>query len=307
MRELTARINANLAVYTGVIETARTNNRAGNPVGSSYLSEASSLMQETILPDAQRLYQATSSQVDEETTASTRIPSPVILIVTATILFGAFAHRWLARRTRRRVNIGLVAGGLAIMVMVVWVGTALVISTAVSRSAQNTAATSLKTVTNLAITAQQARADETLSLIRRGDEDVRKQSYYQRIETMQQELAEYLERDDSIDKSALAEADQLLAKWRAADERINAYISVGNYQAATQVALGTGQDDSTPAFDKLEAALAEGIQKSRERLRADITRAGRTLSGATVGAVVLSLGAAMAVALGLWPRMSEYR
>ena len=29
---------------TGLVETARTNNRAGNPVGSSYLSEASALM-----------------------------------------------------------------------------------------------------------------------------------------------------------------------------------------------------------------------------------------------------------------------
>ncbi len=307
MQELLARINANLAVYTGLIETARTNNRAGNPVGSSYLSEASSLMQETILPDAQRLYQETSSRVDEETTASTRIPAPVILVVTATIIFGAFAHRWLSRRTRRRVNIGLVAGGLAIMVMVIWVGTALTISTAVSRSAKDTAAESLKTVTNLAITAQQARADETLSLIRRGDEDVRKQSYYQRIETMQQQLAEYLERSNSIDKTDLANANDLLAKWRAADERINAYISVGNYQAATQVALGTGEDDSTPAFDKLEAALSDGIQHSRDQLRSDIASARRVLSGATIGGVVLSLGAAMAVALGLWPRMGEYR
>lgn len=307
LRELLGRINANLAVYTGLIETARTNNRAGNPVGSSYLSEASSLMQETILPDAQRLYQETSSRVDSETTASTRVPAPVILIVTATIVFGAFAHRWLARRTRRRVNIGLVAGGLAIMIMVIWVGTALAISTATSRNAKDNAAESLKTITNLAITAQQARADETLSLIRRGDEDVRKQSYYQRIDTMQQQLAQYLERNDSIDKTDLQNADQLLAKWRAADERINAYISVGNYQAATQVALGTGEDDSTPAFDKLEAALNDGIQESRDQLRRDINSARRVLSGATVGGVVLSLGAAAAVALGLWPRMSEYR
>ena len=81
MQELLGRINAQLAVYTGLIETARTNNRAGNPVGSSYLSEASSLMQETILPDAQRLYEETSSRVDAETTASTRIPAPVILVV----------------------------------------------------------------------------------------------------------------------------------------------------------------------------------------------------------------------------------
>jgi hypothetical protein len=307
LRELLGRINANLTVYTGLIETARTNNRAGNPVGSSYLSEASSLMQETILPDAQRLYQETSSRVDSETTASTRVPAPVILIVTATIVFGAFAHRWLARRTRRRVNIGLVAGGLAIMIMVIWVGTALAISTATSRNAKDNAAESLKTITNLAITAQQARADETLSLIRRGDEDVRKQSYYQRIDTMQQQLAQYLERNDSIDKTDLQNADQLLARWRAADERINAYISVGNYQAATQVALGTGEDDSTPAFDKLEAALNDGIQESRDQLRRDILSARRVLSGATVGGVVLSLGAAAAVALGLWPRMGEYR
>jgi hypothetical protein len=31
------------------------------------------------------------------------------------------------------------------------------------------------------------------------------------------------------------------------------------------------------------------------------------LSGATVGAAVLSVVAALAVSLGLWPRLSEYR
>ena len=54
------------------------------------------------------------------------------------------------------MNIGLVAGGLAISVMIVWVGTALTLSTVGSRAAKNTAADSLRTVTNLAITAQQA-------------------------------------------------------------------------------------------------------------------------------------------------------
>lgn len=307
MIQLLGRINAQLAVYTGLIETARTNNRMGNPVGSSYLSEASALMQQQILPDAQRLYEETSARVDAETTASTRIPAPVLIVVAATLLFGVFGHRWLADRTRRRVNVGLIAGGLAIVVMIIWVGSALIISTAGSRAAKNTAAESLKAVTNLAITAQQARADETLSLIRRGDEDVRKRSYYQRVESMHAQLADYLGRNDAIAKSDLANADQLLTKWRQADERINAYISVGNYQAATQVALGTGEDDSTPAFDKLDAALSLGIRESRNQLRNDILSARRVLSGTTVGGVVLSVGAALAVALGLWPRLSEYR
>ncbi|HEX9175474.1 MAG TPA: hypothetical protein VF874_05030, partial [Mycobacterium sp.] len=198
MLELLGRINARLAVYTGLIETARTNNRAGNPVGSSYLSEASSLMQQQILPDAQRLYDETSARVDAETTASTNIPTLLIVLVAATLLFGAYSNRWLAQKTQRRLNFGFVAGGLAVLIMVMWVGTVLAISTTDSRSAKGTAADSLKTITNLAIMAQQARADETLALIRRGDEDIRKQSYYQRIDTMHQLLDEYTKRKDAI-------------------------------------------------------------------------------------------------------------
>ncbi|OJZ73893.1 hypothetical protein BRW65_11000 [Mycobacterium paraffinicum] len=305
--QLLGRINAELAVYTGLIEIARTNNREGNPVGSSYLSEASGLMQSTILPDAAQLYQATSERVDAETTASTQIPAPVILVVTATAVFGAFSHRWLARRTRRRINPGLVVGGLAILVMVVWVGTALTISTAASRSAKNTAADSLRIVTNVAITAQQARADETLSLIRRGDEEKRKQSFYQRIDSMHSQLDQYMVRSDAVDKPDLEGADQLLLRWRQANDRITSYISVGNYRAATQVALGSSEDDSTPAFDKLEDQLVKAIEQSRNHLRNDVLSARSGLSGAQVGGVVLSLGAAIAVALGLWPRLREYR
>jgi hypothetical protein len=304
---LLGRINAQLAVYTALVETARTNNRMGNPVGSSYLSEASALMQVQILPNAQQLYEETSTRVDQETTISTRIPAPVIIIVATTLAFGVFAHRWLAHHTRRRVNLGLIAGGLAILLMIVWVGTALAISTAGSRSAKNTAAASLRSVTNLAITAQQARADETLSLIRRGDEDIRRQSFAQRMDSMNKQLHEYLARKDAIAKNDLSNAGNLLNSWRAADERITAYTSVGNYQAATQVALGTGENDSTPAFDKLDGVLTNAIRESRSQLRDDIYSARRVLSGTTVGGVALSVGAALAVALGLWPRLSEYR
>ena len=38
-----------LAVYTGMIATARANNRAGRPIGVAYLSGASALMQQAIL------------------------------------------------------------------------------------------------------------------------------------------------------------------------------------------------------------------------------------------------------------------
>ena len=226
-------------------------------------------MQETILPDAQLLYEQTSSRVETETTASTRIPAPVILVLATTIVFGLFAHRWLAR-THRRVNIGLIAGGLAIMVMVVWVGTALAVSTATSRRAQDTSADSLKTITNLAITAQQARADETLSLIRRGGRPSANGPTTSASTPCSQQLSAYLDPQTLPGRAAGRRRDAAVevARGRRADQRL--HLGGQLLQAATQVALGTGEDDSTPAFDKLEEALDEGIRASRDQLRSDI-------------------------------------
>lgn len=82
---------------------------------------------------------------------------------------------------------------------------------------------------------------------------------------------------------------------------------MGNYRAATQVALGSSEEDSTPAFDKLEDELVKAMDQGRIHLRNDVINARSGLSGAQVGGVVLSLGAAIAVALGLWPRLKEYR
>ena len=61
------------------------------------------------------------------------------------------------------------------------------------------------------------------------------------------------------------------------------------------VALGTGEEDSTPAFDRLDQALTNGIEESRRELRSDIVNARAVLSGSTVGAVMLSVVAALVV------------
>ena len=299
LQQLLSRIIARLAVYAGLIETARTNNRAGNVVGPSYLSEASALMQQQILPDAQKLYDEVSGRVDEQLTDAAKIPILVMSIVAVTMLCGLYSTRWWARRTGHtgvRLNVGFAAGGLAVLIMVVWVGAALSLCIADSRTAKGTGE-SLKTITALAINAQQARADETLGLIRRGDEKVRTESFYQRIDAMQQQLADYLADTNAMAKSELQEANQLLEQWRQSIDPTNSYIPVGNYWAATQ--------ESTPAFEKLVHLLDGGIQESRGKLHNDIIDARGALSGTTVGAVVLGIIAAAAVIAGLWPRMNE--
>src|SRR5258708_28667490 len=118
------------------------------------------------------------------------------------------------------------------LVMVVRIAPALTISPSASLRAKVTAAETLNPVTSVAITAQQARADETLSLIRRGDEEIRKQSFYQRIDSMHQQLDQYMARSDAVDKPDLQSADQLPPRCRQATDRINSYISAGNYPSA---------------------------------------------------------------------------
>ena len=56
--------------------TAQANNRAGSPIGVAYLSESSALMQQGILPAAERLYASQSNAViaTEGTRSVRRVP-----------------------------------------------------------------------------------------------------------------------------------------------------------------------------------------------------------------------------------------
>jgi hypothetical protein len=56
-------ISNQLAMYTGIVATARANSRAGRPIGVAYLSDSSALMQHDILPSAERLYANQSDAV----------------------------------------------------------------------------------------------------------------------------------------------------------------------------------------------------------------------------------------------------
>ena len=115
--QLLGRINANLAVYTGLVgDRAHQQSARANPVGSSYLSEASSLMQQT------RSCPTPSGSTRKPRRGWTRRPRRPPASRRRSFWWcwrrccsGAFANRWLARRTRRRVNIGFVAGGLAVL------------------------------------------------------------------------------------------------------------------------------------------------------------------------------------------------
>ena len=124
LMELVLEIQRQLPVYTGLVETARTNNRAGNPVGVAYMSEASAMMRNEILPMASELYNLTSRAVSDQQRSVTGpqwFPLSGLLAALAMLLI---AQWWLMRITRRRINKGFALATVMMMTATLWVSAA---------------------------------------------------------------------------------------------------------------------------------------------------------------------------------------
>nr|MDT0525241.1 hypothetical protein [Streptomyces sp. DSM 41633] len=94
-----------LAVYTGMMGTARAANRDGRPIGVAYLSESSTQLQQSMLPDAERLYR---TQAEAVMASGRSAAAPPALIAGAALAVGLllFAQVFVARRSHRRINPG---------------------------------------------------------------------------------------------------------------------------------------------------------------------------------------------------------
>jgi hypothetical protein len=115
-----ASIGAQLPVYAGLMETARTYNRLGLPLGQSYLDSASRLMRATILPAAEELRRMQTVALEADYQRGGAIPF-AILLIGAAVLAGLVDHARLERRrTNKIVNTGLLAAGAALVTALLW-------------------------------------------------------------------------------------------------------------------------------------------------------------------------------------------
>ena len=120
-RTAMADISAQLSAYTGLVESARANSRQGFPVGSGYLREASSLMQTSLLPGAEKIYTDNLAKVDEDQRAVGSLPMVglvLLALVLATIGVGSVI---VFARTNRQFNMGLVVAAAAALLVIGWI------------------------------------------------------------------------------------------------------------------------------------------------------------------------------------------
>lgn len=304
-RQLLASISTNLPVYAGLIEIARTNNRVGNPVGSAYLAEASTLMQGTVLPWAEELHEEKSGDVAAAQRQFATPPWSAILLVVLSVAVLVGAQLFLKRRTKRTVNIGFAAATVGMVVLLGWMLVAGLISSTSTNRALVRGAEPLDTLTTSRILAQQARADETIGMTRRGGTDDFEQLFADSVAGLSSTL-ETLALDDDTHSLRLDDARTLVSLWSASHDRMNDALDIGDFGTAVTIATGPAVGDSSDVFGRLDTSIVEEIESARASLRADIQRAAGVLYGLAIGTSVVSGLAVAAVVGGMWSRIREY-
>lgn len=293
-----------LPVYTGLIETARSNNRVGNPVGAAYLGEASHLMQTSLLPAAREVHTRGIQAVEDTQRAAVRPPWVAIALLLVTVASLCAVHVVVSRRSRRTLNAGLILAIGATGLLLCWLLIAGLASSSATRKAIEQGAEPLAALTEGRILAQQSRTAETLLLARRDATGAYDNTFDENMTLLGDILADY---SAEVGGESVATARAAHAAWADSHERTVAALERGDYSAASVLAVGPGPDEAAAQFDVIDTALVDSIEDTRNELRDNEFRAARTLTALAPMTLVLLGFSLLAVWLGLWPRLKEYQ
>lgn len=304
-------LSTELPVYTGLVESARADNRLGLPVGAAYLAEASELMRSRLLPAADGLYQQENAQLSAVYGQATGLPvlALIVTLIAAVVLIRV--QRQLARRTRRVLNHGLVLASAAGIISLVWLLVGLSVARAQFSDARDHGSAPVQALARADIAALRAHADESLTLIHRSGQD----AYQADFVAVQKRLgpgpgtlltAAVTAAAGSPAARTAGGAAAAAPPWYAVDQRVRALDDGGNYEAAVQLAIGTGPSSSGSLFRRLQARLTSAINADQAEFRTAARGGQDALAGLEAGMIVLAVVMVAGCAWGLTRRLAEY-
>lgn len=294
-RAAAAEVSAQLNAYTGLVEAARANNRQGFPVGSAYLREASSLMQTVMLPGAEKIFTRNLAAVDEDQRAVGSLSLVGLAVLAVALAAVAVGSVLVYRRTNRQFNVGLVIAAILVLVVGIWMVVATQLAAGAIERSRTEGTAKFERLAKARILAQQARTDETLLLITRGDAKASEESFNDRIGQVNDLL-----------NSASSDASAPVRGWTESHrQQVEAYLG-GDYSAAVEQAIGGNPDASAAYFAATESGLRGDIEETRATLRDEVSTAGTFLAFSPTGTLLLMVLAAVAAVVGLWPRLKEF-
>lgn len=300
-----------LPVYSGLVETARADNRLGLPVGAAYLREASGLMRGTLLPAAASLYDAETAGVAQDRGSAAGFPWLAIPLVVLTLAGLIVIQRWLFRRTHRVINLGLAGASLALLILLGWLAIGYGVAAGHLSASNDRGSAQVRLLVEARIAALTARADESLTLVARGNGAVFEKDFQTTMARLTGNNGPLARANRSATDSTLrADVRRTIAavsQWNAGHKDIRAQDDGGNFPQAVLLAIGPGPGSAASRFAAADAALAAGIDRANATFARQARAAGGAFTGEEFGLSVLAALALVGCALGLQQRIAEYR
>ncbi len=310
-RTLVSQLSAQLPVYTGLVDTARTYNRLGIPLGAAYLREASGLMRTQLLPAAQGLYRSERGRLAGDVSGGAAFPWLAVPLLLVTLAGLVLAARYLTRRTQRLLNVGLLVAMGAALVMLMWTTVSWIAVQGDLDRARTSGSEQVDRLASARIAALTARADEALTLVARGSGGDFDKDFNQQLTTLVGDrglLGDAAgQPGDPAVRSALSAAAAQAGVWRDAHKNLRAQDTGGDYPAAVKLAISSGPGSTADAFNHLDKDLANGIDAASADFDRQARAAADGFTLAAPGLVVLTLLVLAGVVAGLQQRIAEYR
>ena len=302
-----AALNSALQDYAALVERARAENRQGLPIGVTYMTSASSGLRTTAVPILEALLQANTERSRGELgAASSSWPTLVAGVLAVLVL--VLVSIWLARRTHRYLNSGLAGATVAVLVALIF---GLVVFNGIGSDAKRVADNQLAgtlALTSARTAAFDARANESLGLIRRGQAGPFETLWKARDAEVTARLKALVGRVSWYGGSG-TNASALSTAWSAyekAHAEVRTLDDGGSWDAAVAKAT-TATESPRTTFDAFQAASATAVDGFQSALTGDIE--GPTTKARIAALVLLLAGLAAAVlsTRGIAQRVEEYR
>ncbi|GAA1854093.1 hypothetical protein [Myceligenerans crystallogenes] len=286
--------------YSGLIESARANNRQGFPVGTGYLDLASATLHEEVLPVlddvATRLTTRMGSHLDHVAARQS-----ALIVVVAGLVVLLLVQWWLARRTHRMISPWLVVATVLALIGCVSVSAGVIGGNTVAREvAAGPYAATVATSAALA-EATDAKSQESLTLIKRGSG----QEHERRFQRSTARATELLSASDDAAGTDRPTRD-LLEEWVTHHAGIREADDAGRWEEAVQRAIATGQGSAGNAFDAFTTRAHDDIARTGSHAGISLAKASALAAASGWIALVTGLLAAGMTATGIWTRQKEY-
>jgi hypothetical protein len=300
-RDVLGALNKTLITYGGLIEQARANNRQGLPIGSQYLKDANSVLQDDSLPLVKALVEANEKRVDTEFDGIGNGTIWVLVGGLLSLVVLAITLRWLARRTHRYLNVPIAAGAALVLLTTVIGGVALAGASSSAKDTRSSEYERTLALSRARIAAYDARSNESLTLIARGSGDAFDKAYNTSAGQV----------DDQLGKVG-ANGGNLQQLWTAY-KTIHAKVrktdgTDGNWDAAVAMAVGDDKaNNSVDAFGAFDDASNQQLTQTSTAVQNELKDARDGLPPIGWLGVPIGILAALLVAWGMSQRLEEYR